>query len=849
MAACLCLAGSIAGAQEFVPFVIPARPNPDSLIAYKPDPITGEADRLAVRSGHFARGGERVRLWGVNLSFGANLPTHADAEHVAARLAAAGVNTVRLHHLDTARYPRGWWTAKDGRTIAPEAFDKLDYFIDQLARNGIYVNLNLHVGRAHSEYIGLPKSNTSYDKITGIFTPELVEAQKAFAREVLEHVNAYRKLSYAADPAIAIVEITNEDSLFMWDGDEKLRSLPEYYAGVLQKQYNAWLAKRYASTARLGSVWNRQAEALGENLLKNGDWSSGQSAAGVPAGWHLEQHAGCKAEAAAVNYRGRAALELKPLTLDGTDWHIQFNQGGLALKEGRYYTVSFSAAAPAERELTCNVSMAHEPWGNMGLSRRVALTEQWKTFRFGFTARADDDNVRLTFVLGGDKVAVYLADVRLQPGGLEGLAADERIEEGSVRLYSETETPARVDDRMRFLAETEKKYFDHMRLYIKEGLGSKSLVTGTIVFGPLGLYGQSDMDFIDAHAYWQHPQFPGRPWDSENWLVEQKAMTDYPAEATLFRMACERLAGKPFTVTEYNHPAPLDSQAECVPMIASFAAAQDWDGVWLYTYSHGTDDWDRSEMKGFFDVDSNPAKWGFMATGAAMFRIGSIPALNAFTAAGLTGDTDVPGELIALHRKHDRNMLAVIGEKTGLGWKDLLSTQIASRLSRRNTRRTFSGPQPTVQWDVDTDRHGVYSVTSDAAMIFVGHAARASDALMGRVIVKSPEFAAVTMAALDGATLTKSRKILITACGRCENTGMRFSHDRRTVGRNWGGPPVGIEPIYGRITLPTGRWTCKALGPDGTPRVDVPVDYGTAPATVELTPHYQTMWYLLTPAK
>ena len=120
---------------------------------------------------------------------------------------------------------------------------------------------------------------------------------------------------------------------------------------------------------------------------------------------------------------------------------------------------------------------------------------------------------------------------------------------------------------------------------------------------------------------------------------------------------------------------------------------------------------------------------------------------------------------------------------------------------------------------------------------------------MGRVIVKSPEFAAVTMAALDGATLTKSRKILITACGRCENTGMRFSHDRRTVGRNWGGPPVGIEPIYGRITLPTGRWTCKALEPDGTPRVDVPVDYGTAPATVELTPHYQTMWYLLTPAK
>ena len=36
----------------------------------------------------------RVRIWGVNLSFGANFPTHQAAPHVAARLAAAGVNSV-----------------------------------------------------------------------------------------------------------------------------------------------------------------------------------------------------------------------------------------------------------------------------------------------------------------------------------------------------------------------------------------------------------------------------------------------------------------------------------------------------------------------------------------------------------------------------------------------------------------------------------------------------------------------------------------------------------------------------------------------------------------------------------
>ena len=97
---------SIAG--EMVPFVIPAKPNPNSLIAFtKIDPIETDSNRLQVQDGHFYRNSKRVRLWGVNLSFGASMPTHEDAPFIAARLAAAGVNTVRCHHMDTARWPRG----------------------------------------------------------------------------------------------------------------------------------------------------------------------------------------------------------------------------------------------------------------------------------------------------------------------------------------------------------------------------------------------------------------------------------------------------------------------------------------------------------------------------------------------------------------------------------------------------------------------------------------------------------------------------------------------------------------------------------------------------------------------
>ena len=34
------------------------------------------------------------------------------------------------------------------------------------------------------------------------------------------------------------------------------------------------------------------------------------------------------------------------------------------------------------------------------------------------------------------------------------------------------------------------------------------------------------MDWLDVHAYWQHPRFPGRPWDGNNWNVAHRALKE-----------------------------------------------------------------------------------------------------------------------------------------------------------------------------------------------------------------------------------------------------------------------------------------------------------------------------------
>ena len=89
--------------------------------------------------------------------------------------------------------------------------------------------------------------------------------------------------------------------------------------------------------------------------------------------------------------------------------------------------------------------------------------------------------------------------------------------------------------------------------------------------------------------------------------------------------------------------------------------------------------------------------------------------------------------------------------------------------------------------------------------------------------------------------------MLITACGRCENTGMQFSPDRRTVGRNWGHAPVQIEAVRGSLVVPDGKWICHALAPDGSPKQQVPISYENGRGTLTLSPEYGTMWYLLQP--
>ena len=208
----------------------------------RPDAPAGAEGFVQVAGDRFvlSESGRPIRFWGTNLCFAGNFPPHDVAERMAARLASLGINCVRFHHADSAPFPRGIWEGQGWgdfphEELSPEALERLDYLVAQLKQNGVYVNFNLHVSRQYGTKDGFPavgegETLTSYGKGMDLFYPRAIEEQKRYARMLLRHVNAYTGNAYAEEPAVAIVEINNEDGLIReWAGGG-LDRMPAPYA-------------------------------------------------------------------------------------------------------------------------------------------------------------------------------------------------------------------------------------------------------------------------------------------------------------------------------------------------------------------------------------------------------------------------------------------------------------------------------------------------------------------------------------------------------------------------------------------------------------------------------------------
>ena len=208
--------------------------------------------------------GTHVKFWGVNVCSGQCAPDTEAAEFWAARLAKYGVNCVRMHKFIPPA-PGGVGSPEDSTMSDPEALDRFDYFHAALRRQGIYYGWSFVF---HQKVRPADRSRLiAYDEIIEgndgeistlvNYAEDIQNLRLAMEVNLLAHQNPHTGLTYAEDPALAFVELQNEDDVFFCTG-KSLEQCPTYLR-MFTERFSDWLRQKYGTHEDLVRAWGEGA--------------------------------------------------------------------------------------------------------------------------------------------------------------------------------------------------------------------------------------------------------------------------------------------------------------------------------------------------------------------------------------------------------------------------------------------------------------------------------------------------------------------------------------------------------------------------------------------------------------
>ena len=855
----------IYAADNMFPFIVSYdAPRNITNVSHFLDAPAGKHGFTRIEGETFVNDAGEIRFWGTNLSGTANFPTYEQADRIAARLAKFGYNCVRLHWID-AWDIFGGWNPKNHTDFDPGRVDRIEYLIYALKKQGLYVNVNLHVARWLDDTDGFPHKDQrpTYDKGVGNFYPAMIEKQKEYAKMLLTHVNPYTNLPLTDDPCVAMVEISNEDSIVVewadnWQGS-KISTLPDPYMAELRKQWNTWLKKRYKNTDELNNAWKIVNEPLGNEMLPGGDFA--EPVDFQNGKWYLQSDAVCDCDASVVD--GVMRIDVRKL---GAESYVpQIGFAPFKIEKGVPYTLSLKIRTDKPRRVYTSVSQHHAPWKVNGTSNFIDIDSEWKTFTYKFICNETDESTRFC-ITGLNQIGSYeIDDITLRQGGNFGFPENCRLEDGTIPILSRNDAermPNTTRDWFAFLVDVEKNYWVGMYRFLKDELKVKQPISGT----QLG-YGssvvQSQLDYCDSHAYWNHPNWPRKQWDVKDWHVRNRALVNAQDLGTLGDLAQRRIAGKPYTISEYNHPYPNQFSGEGLPMLAAFGRFQKWNGVFQYTYAHKVET-EPDSLTGYFDLDVHALQLVHSPACAAMFERGDVKEAEFTITHTLTDETEL--DILSKDLTPQSLKFPLNGKETAINAYlcfCALNVQIddkisPSDLSRHEFLREKLTHPPTgeLRWDTgDTDANaGYFTVDTTSTKLFAGF-------VKGRTFEFENMKLEIGTTELDFATVSLFRPelreknvYLLAATGTMRNTNGEPKiwprentwdpNDSITLGDKWGTAPVLCEGIPLKLSMKNGgTWQVWPLDTAGNRKSEKPLTFTNG--QIELGPEHRTLWYEL----
>ncbi len=462
-------------------------------------------------------------------------------------------------------------------------------------------------------------------------------------------------------------------------------------------------------------------------------------------------------------------------------------------------------------------------WGPIPVSYAEELTDQYNAWLKKTVSKEDLETIR--------------KEAGVDPG-------NGRVPRLSPKEFAKA-SKARFQNEARFLMETEVRFFSDFRKLLTEEIGIKQLVIGSAdhndsISGYPHILSNMSLDVVDGHGYWEHPRTSPETW------IKNTPMVNDPLDSTYTQFARTPVVGRPFTISEVNHPFPHEFAAEGFPILTAYALFADWDAIYWFTYGSGRNGDPASKgIRGHFDFSNDPVKMTNLMACAGMWWRQDIARAKQTVIRSYT--TELVIESLRMERWKqrpffDKDFPRSVPLEHATRWQ-WVEKEIKPEYPPAADLGAIIADTGELKWLGADKKLGAVTIDTGRSQGIIGFLDQKRST--GRLGFEGgSRFGSVLLTSLDDKEIGQSKRLLLSATGKATNSGFEWKADHQTVAK-MGKGPVLIEPVAGTLKVKlAGSWKCRALTAEGRVAGEVAVKE-LGDGNLEIGLGAATTWYLL----
>ena len=417
-----------------------------------------------------------------------------------------------------------------------------------------------------------------------------------------------------------------------------------------------------------------------------------------------------------------------------------------------------------------------------------------------------------------------------------------------------------------FLSEVYGNFYKEQKAFL-DSLGVRAMITDQNFWeGYSVTLMRKNYDIVDTHRYYGHPSFIEKPWSLPAKMKNTSSISEYGGCKSL--SDCQ-IAGKPFSITEWNYVNNNDHCAEGAFLVGAYGSLHRWDMLCRFAYAHATVNFanpvwtttyfdanivsllsDRAGALFYLREDVKPSDitiTSFLpedyltrpdseknSQSPLLRRIGLYAATEVEinpTPSGFKIPQNSPFAVAAEKAVIEQNKFekpVILDSRANL---PELSKLTGGKLDVENERYESSTSEMVLDKKNET-----WQLVTPRSEAFIGPKGKSFKGNFSE-IRNSRGWSATLVSSIDNNPLKDSSKILILHLSDIKNTNMRFDDPEMTILRDNGTKPLLARKtdIIVKFKNPMEGWKLYALNNDGTRGDEIEMDRTAEMASVRLS--------------